>query len=252
MATIDLNSDLGESYGCYKIGNDTLVLQYVTSVNIACGFHAGDPLVMEQTVQFALENNVAVGAHPGFPDLLGFGRRNMIISPQEAKAYIIYQVSALNGFVKALGGKMQHVKPHGALYNMAAKDYNLARAIAEGVYAVDKELILMGLSGHELIKAGEDVGLQTASEVFADRAYTPEGTLASRDILGSVIHDKDEAAARVVEMVTNGQVTATDGTKINIKADSVCVHGDNREALELVKNIRKVLKDRGIEVRPLK
>lgn len=252
MATIDLNSDLGESFGCYKIGNDIKVIPLVSSVNIACGFHAGDPIVMEETVKVALENYVAVGAHPGFPDLLGFGRRNMIISPQEAKAYIIYQVSALNGFIKALGGKMQHVKPHGALYNMAAKDYELARAIAEGVYAVDNELILMGLSGHELIKAGEDVGLQTASEVFADRAYTPEGTLACRSIQGSVIHDKDEAAARVVEMVTKGQVTATDGKKVKIKADSVCVHGDNQEALELVKNIRNVLKETGIEVKALR
>jgi len=252
MPSIDLNSDLGESFGSYKIGNDSLVIQYVSSVNIACGFHAGDPLVMEKTVKTALENNVAVGAHPGFPDLLGFGRRNMTISPEEAKAYIIYQVGALNAFVKAFGGKMQHVKPHGALYNMAAKEYQLARAIAEGVYAVDDELILMGLSGHELIRAGEDVGLQTASEVFADRAYTAEGTLVSRNVKGALIHDKEVAARRVVEMATVGQVTTLEGTKVKIKADSVCVHGDNVEALELVKTIRKVLMESGIEVKALK
>jgi len=178
VITVDINSDLGESFGRYKIGNDELVIQQVTSVNIACGFHAGDPLVMEKTVRFALENGVAVGAHPGFPDLMGFGRRKMSISPEEAGAYIIYQVGALNGFMKALGGKMQHVKPHGAFYNMAAADYRLARAIAEGIYAVDSDLIIMGLAGSQLIKAGQDVGLRTASEVFADRAYTIEGTLA--------------------------------------------------------------------------
>jgi len=252
LARVDLNSDLGESFGIYKIGNDEAVISYVTSVNIACGFHAGDPLVMEDTVKKALENNVAVGAHPGFPDLLGFGRRNMVISPREAKAYIIYQVSALNGFVKALGGEMQHVKPHGALYNMAAKDYKLARAIAEGVFAVDREIILMGLAGSQLIKAGKEIGLRTASEVFADRHYTSEGVLVSREIAGSVIHDKEEAAERVLEMVLQGQVSALDGGKINLQADSICVHGDNQEAKELVEHIRKVLNDAGIKVMALK
>lgn len=252
MNQVDLNSDLGESFGNYRIGNDEAVLKYVTSVNIACGFHAGDPLVMEETVRTALKNNVAVGAHPGFPDLMGFGRRNMHISPSEAKAYIIYQVSALNGFVKMLGGKMQHVKPHGALYNMAAKDYNLARAIAEGVYAVDNELIIMGLAGSQLIRAGEDIGLLTASEVFADRAYTSEGTLVPRGIKGAVIHDKETAAARVLGMVQHGKVTTYDGQDISIKADSICVHGDNKEAEELVTYIRKTLKESGIEVMALK
>jgi UPF0271 protein len=207
---------------------------------------------MEETVKLALENNVAVGAHPGLPDLMGFGRRNMSISPREAKAYIIYQVSALNGFIKAQGGRMQHVKPHGALYNMAAKDYKLARSIAEAVYAVDNELVLMGLAGSELIKAGEEVGLCTASEVFADRAYTSEGTLVPRGITGAVIHDKEEAASRVLEMVLEGKVTTLDGGKINLKADSICVHGDNQEAVDLVKYIRKVLKESEVEVKALK
>lgn len=251
MVFVDLNSDLGESFGSYKIGNDDAVMKFVTSANIACGFHGGDPLVMEETVKKALENNVAIGAHPGFPDLMGFGRRNMSVTPQEAKAYIIYQVSALNGFIKALGGKMQHVKPHGALYNMAAVDQKLARAIAEGVYAIDSGLILMGLAGSELIRAGVEIGLSTACEVFADRAYTPAGTLVPRGVPGAVIHDKKEAAARVLEMVLEGKVTSIEGEEISIKADTICVHGDNQEALELVCSIRKTLREAGVEVKAL-
>lgn len=252
MARVDLNCDIGESFGNFIIGNDEVLLQYVTSVNIACGFHAGDPLVMENTVKMALENNVAVGAHPGFPDLLGFGRRNMIISPSEAKAYVIYQVSALNGFVKAQGGKMQHVKPHGAFYNMAAKDYCLARAIAEGVHAVDNDLILMGLAGGELIRAGKEVGLRTASEVFGDRAYTADGKLAPRGTEGAVIHDKDVAAAQILNMVLNEKVVTIDGNEIALQPDSICVHGDNHEAVSLVKQIRKSLKEANVEVKSLR
>lgn len=251
LVRVDLNCDLGESFGNFKIGNDEVVLKYVTSVNIACGFHAGDPLVMKETVKMAIENNVAIGAHPGFPDLLGFGRRPMNISPSEAKAYVIYQVSALNGFVKAEGGTMQHVKPHGAFYNMAAKDYQLARAIAEGVYAVDSKLILMGLAGGELLRAGREVGLRTASEVFADRTYTSEGTLVSRSEKGAVIHDKEIAAAQILKMVQNGTVTAIDGNEVELQADSICVHGDNYEAVELVKEIRKSLQEANIEVKSL-
>lgn len=252
MMRVDLNSDLGESFGSYKIGNDEEVIRFVSSVNIACGYHAGDPLVMENTVKKALADNVAVGAHPGFPDLMGFGRRNMHISPKEAKAYVIYQVSALNGFVKMLGGRMQHVKPHGALYNMAAKDYQLARAIAEGVYAVDSELVLMGLAGSELIRAGEDTGLCTASEVFADREYSSDGTLVPRGTQGAVIHDKEKAASRVLGMVLDGKVTAINGEIINIKADTICVHGDNQEAVNLVIQIRKVLQEAGVQISSLK
>lgn len=252
MTRVDLNCDLGESFGNFKIGNDEVVLQYVTSVNIACGFHAGDPLVMEKTVRMALENNVAIGAHPGYPDLLGFGRRFMDIKPEEAKAYVIYQISALNGFVKAQGGTMQHVKPHGAFYNAAAKDYLLARAIAEGVAAVDDNLILMGLAGGELVRAGKEVGLRTASEVFGDRAYTSEGTLVSRRLAGSVIHDKDAAAAQILNMVLNGKVNTVDDGEVSVEADSICVHGDNYEAVELVKQIRKSLLEANVEVRALK
>lgn len=251
MLTIDLNSDLGESFGQYIIGNDDEVLKHVTSVNVACGFHAGDPQVMEKTVEKAFNNNVAVGAHPGFPDLKGFGRRPMVVSPEEAKAYVIYQVSALNGFIQALGGKMQHVKPHGAFYNLAATDYKIARAIAEGVYAVNNDLILMGLAGGELVKAGKEVGLKTASEVFADRTYTNEGTLVSRMEKDSVIHDKNQAAAQILNIVQHGKVKAIDGTEIEIEADSICVHGDNEEAVELVKHLKKSLSEKNIAIQPL-
>lgn len=248
MIKVDLNSDLGESFGNFKVGNDEVVLQFVTSANIACGFHGGDPQVMKYTVNKCLENNVAIGAHPGFPDLIGFGRRNLNVTPEEAKAYVMYQIGALNAFVKAKGGKMQHVKPHGAFYNMAAVDYNLARAIAEAVYEVDNDLILMGLAGGELIRAGEDVGLKTASEVFADRAYTSEGTLVSRKEKNSVIHDKNIAANQVLNMVLKGKVTSIDGKEIDIKADSICVHGDNKEAVALVKEIRKVLEENQVKI----
>lgn len=251
-ARVDLNCDLGESFGNFKIGNDEVVLQYVTSVNVACGFHAGDPLVMEKTVKMALENNVAIGAHPGYPDLLGFGRRFMNITPEEAKTYVIYQVSALNGFVKAQGGTMQHVKPHGAFYNAAAKDYRLARAIAEGVAAVDDNLILMGLAGGELIKAGKELGLRTASEVFGDRAYTSEGTLVSRTLPGAVIHDKEVSASQILNMVLNGKVHTIDGGEVKLQADSICVHGDNREAVELVKQIRQSLQEANVDIKALR
>jgi len=252
LFTIDLNSDLGESYGQYVVGNDEEVLKYVTSVNIACGFHAGDPQVMEKTVEKAFKNNVAVGAHPGFPDLRGFGRRPMIISPEEAKSYVIYQISALNGFIKALGGKMQHVKPHGAFYNMAATDITLARAIAEGVYAVDSDLILMGLAGGELVKAGKEIGLKTASEVFADRTYTNEGTLVSRAEKGAVIHEKEQAASQILNIIQNGKVKAIDGSLIEMEADSICVHGDNQEAVELVKHLRTSLLNSNVDIQSLK
>lgn len=251
MVRVDINSDIGESFGRFRIGQDEEVIKQVTSVNIACGFHAGDPVVMEKTVKLALDNGVAVGAHPGFPDLMGFGRRNMSISPREARAYIVYQVAALNGFVKALGGKMQHVKPHGALYNMAAEDYQLARAIAEAVYSVDQELILVGLAGSQLIKAGRDAGLRTACEVFADRAYTREGTLVPRGTPGALIEDEGEARERVLEMVLKGKVKSIDGEEIGITADTICIHGDSQQAENFAKKIRKALEKAGVKIAAL-
>ena len=248
MFKVDLNSDLGESFGRYTIGMDERVLPCISSANVACGFHASDPMVMEQTVKAAKENQVRVGAHPGFMDLMGFGRRNMDITPAEAKAYTLYQISALAGFCKAHGVTMQHVKPHGALYNMAAKDYALAKAICEAVYEFDKNLIVMGLSGGELVKAAADMGLRTAFEVFADRAYEEDGSLVNRRKEGAMITDEEEAIARVIRMVKEGKVTAITGKDIDIQAHSVCVHGDGEKAVAFVERIRKALQEEGVQI----
>ncbi|MDF3004052.1 MAG: hypothetical protein K0S22_524 [Oscillospiraceae bacterium] len=248
MYKVDLNSDLGESFGAYTIGMDAEILKYVSSANVACGWHAGDAVVMEQTVADAAKAGTAVGAHPGFPDLMGFGRRNMVVTPAEAKAYIKYQLGALMAFTKAKGIQMQHVKPHGALYNMAAVDEALAEAICQGVYEVDPTIILLGLANSKMISAAEKIGLRAASEVFADRAYNDDGTLVSRKLPGSVIHDKEIAIARTVQMVTQGTVETATGKIINIKADSICVHGDNPSALEFVKNIRETLEKNGVTI----
>ncbi|MEA5136836.1 MAG: 5-oxoprolinase subunit PxpA [Candidatus Fimivivens sp.] len=248
MYKVDLNSDLGESFGAYTIGMDAEILKYVSSANVACGWHAGDAVVMEQTVADAAKAGTAVGAHPGFPDLMGFGRRNMVVTPAEAKAYIKYQLGALMAFTKAKGIQMQHVKPHGALYNMAAVDEALAEAICQGIYEVDPTIILLGLANSKMISAAEKIGLRAASEVFADRAYNDDGTLVSRKLPGAVIHDKEIAIARTVQMVTQGTVETVNGKIINIKADSICVHGDNPSALEFVKNIRETLEKNGVTI----
>lgn len=248
---VDLNSDLGESFGAYKIGLDEQVLKYVSSSNIACGCHAGDPVVMRKTVELAFNNSVGIGAHPGFFDIMGFGRRNMIISPDEMKQYTIYQIGALYGFVKAVGAKMQHVKPHGAMYNMAAKDPKLARAIIEGIWEVDRDLIVLGLAGSEMVSAAKESGLKAANEVFADRAYNPDGSLVARSLPGSMIEDKKIAITRVIRMVTEGKVTAINGEDIEIKADSICVHGDNPEAVEFVRLIKEELLKAKVEIKPL-
>lgn len=249
MYNVDLNSDLGESFGTYKIGLDEEILRYVTSVNIACGFHAGDPSVMNKTVKMALLNKVAIGAHPGLQDLIGFGRRNIAITPREAYDIMIYQIGALNGFVKAEGGTMHHVKPHGALYNMAAKDKDLAEAIAEAVYRIDPELVLYGLSGSELIKAGEKIGIKTASEVFADRTYQIDGTLTPRKQKNAMVTDKDEAVRRVENMIKNKKIICEQGKEIGIKADTVCIHGDSQNALEFASKINGHLRKSGILIK---
>lgn len=251
MYYVDLNSDLGESFGNYTIGMDEEILKFVSSANVACGWHAGDPMVMEKTVALAKEFGTAVGAHPGFPDLMGFGRRNMAVTPEEAKAYVKYQLGALQAFAKAHGVKIQHVKPHGALYNMAAVDEKLAKAMCEAVYEVDKDIIFMGLAGSKMITAAEETGLKAASEVFADRAYNDDGTLVSRKLPGAVIKDKDLAIQRVVRMVKEGKVESINGKDIDIKADSICVHGDNPKALEFVKNIRETLEKEGVTISSL-
>lgn len=248
---VDLNSDIGESFGVYNLGMDSDVLKYVSSANIACGWHAGDPLVMEKTVRKAVKNQVGIGAHPGFPDLMGFGRREMKITPEEAKAYVIYQVGALAAFATAAGTHLQHVKPHGAFFNMAAKDALLAEAIAQGIKAVDSRLILMGLAGSELVKAGQIVGLKVASEVFADRDYNADGTLVPRNQPGAMVEDAALAVQRVIRMVTEGRVQAVTGEDLTLQADSICVHGDSPQALSFVLEIRKGFEEAGIQIQPL-
>lgn len=250
MREIDLNSDLGESFGAYTIGMDAEVLAQITSANIACGFHAGDPLVMARTVALARAANVSIGAHPGFPDLAGFGRRAMKCSPAEIKAYVQYQIGALQGFAVEQGMQLQHVKAHGALYNMAVKDLSIGEAIATAVAAVDRELILLCPYGSAMAKAGEKAGLRVACEVFADRAYQADGSLVPRTQAGAIIHDRAEAVQRTVRMVLEGSVTAISGEEIPIRADSVCVHGDNPEALAFTRDIHRALEDAGVTVAP--
>lgn len=248
MKTIDLNSDLGESFGAYTIGNDQEVLKYISSANIACGFHAGDHNVMLETVKTAAELGVGIGAHPGFPDLAGFGRREMKLSPKEIYNLVVYQVGAIQGAAMACGTYVQHVKPHGALYNMASKDSAIAEAIATAVYAVNPKLVLFGLAGSELVSAGEKAGLSVAQEVFSDRTYQADGTLTPRSQANAMIHDVAVAVNRVIRMIKEGKVTAVDGTDIAIQADTICVHGDEPEALQFVQQLRERLQAEQITV----
>lgn len=248
MMKVDLNSDLGESFGMYKIGNDSEVLQYVSSANIACGMHAGDPFVMHKTVRLALERNVAVGAHPGFMDLNGFGRRSIVMKPDEIYDLIVYQVGALAAFVKAEGGRLQHVKPHGALYNMAAKDQAMAEAIAKAVHDVDSQLVLFGLAGSWLVKAGEAAGLQTASEVFADRTYQEDGSLTPRTQPNAMITDDQASIQQVLTMIKDGKVRTVTGREIPVQADTVCIHGDSPKALAFAKSIGEALQKEDIRI----
>ena len=248
MYKVDLNADLGESFGAYTIGMDSEVLRYITSANVACGLHAGDPVIMQQTVAMAAERGTAVGAHPGYPDLMGFGRRNMNVSADEARAYIKYQVGALSAFTRACGLKLQHVKPHGAFYNMAAVNDKLAEAICQGIYEADPKLILLGLAGSAHIRAAQKVGLRVASEVFADRGYMDDGTLVPRSQPGAMVHDRAEAIARTIRMVKEGCVETVTGKIIPIQADSICVHGDNPDAIGFVRDIREALEKEGVTV----
>ena len=248
---IDLNCDMGESFGRYRIGADEEMMPVITSANIACGYHAGDPLVMDKTVRLAVEHGVGVGAHPGFPDLMGFGRRNMSLSPDEIENYILYQIGALAAFAQAAGSKLAHVKPHGALYNMAAKDAEMARAIAKAIARFDKELILVCLPNSEVEKAARELGLRVAREGFADRAYNADGTLRSRKLPGALIEDPQEAAKRVVRMVKEGVVVAYTGEEIPLQVETICVHGDTPAAVEIAKAVRRALEEAGIQVTPM-
>jgi UPF0271 protein len=249
VLTVDLNSDVGESFGAYQMGTDEAIMPYITSANIACGFHAGDPAVMKKTVRLAIKHNVAIGAHPGLPDLAGFGRRELAISAVEAFDMVVYQTGALWGFVKAEGGKLHHIKPHGALYTMAAVNATLAEAIAEAVYQVNPEILLYGLAGSELIKAGNKIGLHTANEVFADRTYQPDGTLTPRRLANAMISDTDQAVSQVVRMVKEGKVVSLQGTDFSIKPDTICIHGDSQHALALARHIHEALIKEGILIK---
>jgi UPF0271 protein len=250
---IDLNSDVGESFGNYKLGMDDDVIPLISSANIACGFHAGDPTVMRHTISIARENGVAIGAHPGFPDLIGFGRRNMDASLEEIKDYVTYQIGAIQAFAVAQGLQLQHVKPHGALYTMAVQNPAIWDAVAEAVAALDKNLILFVLAGSnrsDLEAIGAKHGIRIGFEFFGDRAYNPDGSLVSRKEPGAVIHDHQLVADKVLKMVTEGKVICQDGAEIDMAADTICVHGDNPSALALVKNIRETLMAAGVEIVP--
>lgn len=251
MAFVDLNCDLGESYGSYKIGRDSDIIPLITSANVACGWHAGDPVVMEKTLSSVKNAGIQAGAHPGFPDLMGFGRREMKVSPAEAKAYTLYQVGALQAFAHAQGLELQHVKAHGAFYNMAGKDIVLARAICEAIASVSDQIIVMALAGSKMVEAAKEVGLRSANEVFADRAYEEDGSLVARSKAGAMITDEDEAARRVIRMVKEGKVQAITGRDIAIRADSICVHGDNDKALAFVERLRASLTAEGVTICPL-
>jgi UPF0271 protein len=245
---IDLNSDLGESFGPWPMGQDAALMDSITSANIACGFHAGDPGTMRATIALAREKGVAIGAHPGFQDLVGFGRREIKASPSEVEDLVLYQVSALAGMAAAQGVTLQHVKAHGALYNMACRDRALADAIAKAVAAFDRSLILFGLPNSELLRAGAAAGLTVAAEVFADRAYDPDGSLTNRSKPGSVIHDTQKVVERAVKMVRDKHVVAVDGSTIALQADTICLHGDTPGAAEHARAVRSGLEAAGIVV----
>lgn len=249
MFQIDLNCDLGESFGRYTLGMDEEIIPYLSSANIACGYHASDPVIIEKTVERAKASGVHIGAHTGFPDLLGFGRRNMNISLEEARTYTMYQIGALKSFCQAAGMPLYHVKPHGAFYNMAAKDYDLSCAICEGITLVDPNMALLGLSNSEMEKAAGTFGIVFKQEIFADRAYEDDGSLVSRNKPGAMIENEEIAIDRVVHMIKKGKVTSINGKEIEIKADSICVHGDGEKALAFVKKIHNALKEEGIAVK---
>lgn len=248
---IDLNCDLGEAFGNYSFGGDHQIIPLITSANIACGFHAGDENVMYETVKLAKENGVGIGAHPGFHDIQGFGRRNMDLSPDEIYTLVAYQIGALSAFCRIHDVKINHVKPHGALYNMGARDKDIAHAIAQAVYDVDPSLILVSLSNTLLVSEAEAVGLKAANEVFADRRYEENGQLVSRKEADAVLTDTDEAIEQVVKMVKENKVIAKTGKEIELKADTICVHGDGAHALEFVSKIRERLTKEGISITKL-
>lgn len=248
---IDLNCDMGESYGAWQMGQDAQVLRHVTSANIACGMHAGDPPTMQRTVAAAVAQGVAIGAHPSLPDLQGFGRRVMAITANEAYALTLYQIGALSAFAQAAGSRLHHVKPHGALYNMAARDASLAQAIAQAVRDADAALILVGLAGSALPAAGAALGLKIAHEAFADRRYEADASLTPRSKKDAVIHDIEVAITQALSIVTQASVTTHDGKILSLQADTICVHGDRADAAIFAERLRAALDQADVEVRAL-
>lgn len=248
--SIDLNCDMGESFGAWTMGQDIDVLPLVSSANVACGFHAGDPGTMRKTVAAAIGNGVAIGAHPGLPDLMGFGRRNMDITPQQAYDLVVVQVGALAATAISQGSRLHHVKAHGALYNMAVKDAALARALAQAVHDIDPSLVFYALASSDMARIASEVGLKVAHEVFADRTYQPDGSLTPRSRPDAMIEDPQVSIRQVLRMVTEGRVTAVDGTEVEVRADTLCIHGDQPGAVVFAKSIRAALEEAGIRVGP--
>ncbi len=248
MKRIDLNCDLGESFGAWRMGDDDALLGLVSSANVACGFHAGDPAIMRRTVELAVAHGVAIGAHISLPDLQGFGRREMSVSPDEVLAMTLYQIGALHAFAQAAGTRLAHVKPHGALYNMAARDPSLADAIARAVHAFDPQLRLFGLAGSALIDTARAIGLPVAAEAFADRRYLADGSLQSRREPGAVIDDAHLATAQAIGIARDGVVEATNGEQIKLHAHTLCLHGDGAHAVALAQQLREALERAGLHI----
>lgn len=248
MASIDLNSDLGESYGAWKMGDDAAMLSIVSSANIACGFHAGDPLGIRHTVKAAVEKGVVIGAHVSYPDRVGFGRRDMDATSAELISDVIYQIGALQGIARAAGARVAYVKPHGALYNRIAYDAKQGQAVIDGIKEIDPNLVLMGLAGTPILKLAEKSGLKTVAEAFADRAYTPNGELVSRREAGSVLHDTAVISERMLRLAREGTLEAIDGSIIKIEAHSICVHGDSPDAVAIAQAVRQRLEADGIAI----
>ncbi|ARS52611.1 LamB/YcsF family protein [Kushneria konosiri] len=249
MSFIDLNSDLGESFGQWHMGDDATMLGLVTSANVACGFHAGDPSGILRTLTSAAKHGVSVGAHVSYPDLVGFGRRNMDIASDELRADVIYQIGALKGLAHAAGTEVRYVKPHGALYNTIARDERQARAVIEAIKAIDDQLVLVALAGAPLLDWAREAGLNVAAEAFADRAYQSDGSLVSRREAGAVLHDGDQVAERMLRLVREGVIETIDGKDLVLAADSICVHGDSPGAVALAEAVRRRLTDSGVELK---
>ena len=245
---VDLNSDLGESFGRWQLGDDDAMLAIVTSANVACGFHAGDPATLLRCCEGAVQHGVAIGAQVGYPDLAGFGRRFLDMAPDDLTAAVLYQIGALQALAQVAGGRVAYVKPHGALYNTAVHHQGQAAAVVRAVASYDPDLPLLGLPGSALLQQGEEAGLRTVEEAFADRGYTPQGTLVPRDQPGAVLHDAQEVADRVVRMVTAGEVVATDGSVVSVAARSICLHGDTPGAVELARATRAALLEADVDL----